>query len=298
VGVFLASSLTVTGAAQDGDTAQDEAGDSISLSLGTEVASAYYFRGIPQENQGILHQPGLEIGFGLFEWESGPVQSLGLSVGTWNSFHHDRSSRSGGGANPWYESDLYVGASLGLAGGLEFGATYTYLYGPNAAGLFAEELAFSLSFDESVLLGDALGGLSLGPSVTLVQEVAGGSDGLGRAGDLGTYLEIGIEPAFDIDITDDFAISLSAPLTVGLDVDDYYETTTGEDSLFGFFQAALAVSVPLPFIPKRLGSWSLGGSVNLLVLGEPAQDIGAIDFGVDSGDDVEFYVSGGLTIEH
>ena len=281
------------------DNADDDTGSSLSSSLGITAASAYYFRGIPQENQGVIAQPAMDFGIAFWEAEDDDAafESFGANAGVWNSFHYSN------GGNPWYEADLYVGLSAGLAGGVELSLNYTYLYGPNAAGLFAEELSLQASFDSDRLLGAIgidTGDLSLSPHILIVREVAGGSDGLGRGGDLGTYLELGIEPSVDITLSesDDLALTVSAPIVVGLDLGDYYETSTNSDDTLGWIGISPTLATDLSFIPARLGTWSVSASANFLFLGDGAQDIGQVDFNVDSGDSFEFYVSAGLTISH
>ncbi len=80
----------------------------VSLTLGADWASAYYFRGIATtQNGGNNVQPYGEIGFRLLE-NMGPLTSLHVSPGVWNNWHY------GGGllvepSDPkfWTEADIY-----------------------------------------------------------------------------------------------------------------------------------------------------------------------------------------------
>ena len=89
-------------------------------SLGVDWASAYYFRGIVNEqNGGNNVQPYGEIGFRLLE-NMGPLTSLVVGAGIWNNWHY------GGGtlvepSDPkfWFEADIYVKLSRDLVGGLD-----------------------------------------------------------------------------------------------------------------------------------------------------------------------------------
>ncbi len=59
----------------------------VSLSLGADWVSAYYFRGIATtQNGGNNVQPYGEIGFRLLE-NMGPLTSLTASPGIWNNWH-------------------------------------------------------------------------------------------------------------------------------------------------------------------------------------------------------------------
>src|SRR5262245_8765985 len=98
----------------------------IGLVLGADWASAYYFRGIANEqNGGNNVQPYGEIGFRILE-NRGPLTSLHLGVGFWNNWHY------GGGtlvepADPkfWYEADIYGKVSAIWWEALTTGVTYT-----------------------------------------------------------------------------------------------------------------------------------------------------------------------------
>ena len=282
---------------------EEELGEALSFSAGFDVASAYYFRGIPQEDRGIITQPWAEFGINLFsnEKDNAQLSSVDLTFGTWNSLH------STNGDDPWYESDFYASLSASVAC-LELSATYTYLYAPNlpvSPGIFAEEIGFGISLDDSKLWKDAqldFGGLQ--PSASLVFEIDGGSDGAGEAGDAGIYFELGIEPGMEFATEDTNAIGdigVSVPVTLGLSLADYYEVSTADDGdTFGFLDIAPSVTIPLDFVAKRYGSWTLGGSLHFLILGNSTRRIGGEEaFGVNTGggDTFEIYTSWGLTVE-
>ena len=60
----------------------------VSLGLSTDWASAYYFRGIANvQNGGSNVQPYAEIGFKLLE-NAGPLTSLVVTPGIWNNFQY------------------------------------------------------------------------------------------------------------------------------------------------------------------------------------------------------------------
>ncbi len=280
------------------EAAAEVPGSAVTLSAGTDIASAYYFRGIPQEDQGVILQPYVDIGFELLEQNDDNPIGISVNFGTWNSLHSNTPS------NPWYESDFYAGTTLSLPANFSFDFIYTYYYGPNLGDFFAEDLTFALSYDDSELMSDTFGEdfpLTFSPSVAVIREIDGGADGLGDTGHLGTYIEIGLEPAAEVLSDTDYPVSVSLPMTLGLNTEDYYETASGEDNDdgFGFFQIGVAVGVPLSFIPARFGKWSGSGAVYAIFLGDSAQEIGSTDFGVSSDfDDVEFWTSWGVSVEY
>ncbi len=271
----------------------DDTGSSLTFSGGVDIASAYYFRGIPQVTQGVVIQPYANLGISLVEQDEDVPVGLGLNFGTWNSLHSAQST------DPWYESDFTAGASLILPGGVTFGASYVYIYAPSLGDIFAEEIDLSLAIDEKKLLGigETPLNFALSPSALVAFEVDGGSDGLGVAGAPGIYLELGLAPSITLDVIEGYPITLAVPLKVGLSIDDYYESSVGGDETFGYFDATVAATVPLSFIPPRFGSWSLTGTVHFLFLGDSVQNIGEVDFRTYGGEDFRIYTLWGVKVQ-
>jgi hypothetical protein len=157
----------------------------VSLDVGVDFTTDYYFRGIIQETEDSIIQPHAEIGLKLYEGEGG-LNSISATLGIWNSFHGGPTGADGEATTDpkfWYESDLYAGLAVGFADGFELGLSYIVYTSPN--GLFNDvgELDISLSFDDSKLLGP----FALSPSVTLAFEVDGQADG---GSDEGIYLQL------------------------------------------------------------------------------------------------------------
>ena len=211
----------------------------VSLAAGVDVWTAYFFRGIMQERDGAIVQPWAEIGLNL--WESDNGQSLSVVAGTWNSVHSNKTGATNSPTN-WYESDAYAGLSIGLNEFLTTDLAYIAYASPNGAFDTVQEFAVGLSIDDSIWLGD----FAMNPSMTWAFEL----DNTRFGNEEGVYLELGVEPGYELDN----GISFSLPMTLGLAVDDYYETPQGEDT-FGFFQFGFAVGVPLP-VDEKFGSWS------------------------------------------
>lgn len=282
----------VEGAAMRGE--EEEVGSSLSFAAGVDFATAYFYRGIPQEVNGYIFQPYASLGISLYEppEESALPVGVGLSFATWNSIHSNLAS------NPWYESDFSAGISFDLPAGISTGVTYVYLYSPAGGDIFAEEIDVPITIDETKLLGlgDMPLGLTFSPSALFAFEIDGGSDGLGGAGEKGIYLELGLAPSVTLEILKDYPLTLSLPVKLGLSLDDYYEDSTGGNDTFGYFDLAVSGSIPLAFVPKRFGSWSLTGTVHFLWLGDSAETIGKVDFGV-GGDDFNVYGVVGLAVE-
>lgn len=231
----------------------------ISLSAGVDFTTAYFFRGILQEDGGFIAQPYMNTTITVYEG-SGGLNSVGGTLGIWNSFQENSPGEPEDPAG-WYEADLYGGLTFALFDRWEAGVTYTAYVSPNDSFDTVQEISFSLSFDDSELLGP----FALSPSILVAIELDEQADG-GR--DEGVYLQLGIEPGFTLIESETYPVSLAFPITVGLSLDDYYEFATGDDDTFGYFDGGIVARMPLGFIPTDYGSWEVSAGIHFLLLGD------------------------------
>jgi hypothetical protein len=250
----------------------------VSLNLGADWASAYYFRGIANEqNGGNNVQPYAEIGFKLLE-DVGPLGSLTISPGIWNNFHY------GGGklvdpSDPrfWFESDLYLKLSATWAEVFTTGVTYTYYTSPNDSFTTYADVGLSFSLNDSKWLGP----FALNPSLLFAFETKG--EALSSAdGNKGIYMGLGLAPAYTVFEDASVSFSVSAPLTFGFSVKDYY-TVDGKNQTFGYFSGGPLFTVGLKFIPAAFGTWSLKAGVQFLVLNSNLKTVNTNDSFVPIG---------------
>ena len=250
--------------------AQEEKGPNtgrIAISAGVDFPTDYYFRGIVQETSDYIIQPYGDLTFKL--WDGVPAfGSLALTIGTWNSLHGGPTGVEGPNTDPkmWYESDFYTKVGWTMFEDLSAGVIYTAYMSPNDFFTTTQELALSLGFNDSKLLGP----FALNPSLLLAFEVKGQAD---AGDDKGVYLQLGLAPSYTFNAGSQYPVTLSVPLLVGLSLDDYYEFGTGEDSTFGYFQGGVGLSMPLAFIPASLGSWQIKAGVNVLHLNGNVRDV-------------------------
>lgn len=255
----------------------------ISLGAGVDFTTAYFFRGILQEKDGFIAQPYADMTFNLYEGSNG-LNSIGATVGIWNSV---QSESPGMPTDPkgWYEADIYGGVTFGLFDKWEAGATYTIYTSPNGAFNSTQEIAFSLAYDDS----DLLGAFSLSPNILFAIEF----QGAGATGpDLGTYFALNVEPGLTVIESEKYPVTLSVPLTLGLGLGDYYQNpTTGESSTFGYFDAGVKLSMPLGFIPADFGTWEVYIKGDFLFLGGATEAI-------NGGDDFEAIGTIGIALAY
>jgi hypothetical protein len=267
----------------------------VNTHLGFDITNAYYFRGIIQENQGFIIQPYGSVGFQL-------TDEINIGVGIWNSFHDGPSGTGGATTDPqsWYEADIYFAATIALPANLEGSVTYTWYTSPNDSFATVHEIALGLAWDDSEFWTEmGMDGFALAPSAVLAFETQNSAFGP----DEGIYLQLGIEPSFtpfpNGGLED---LTIAFPVTLGLSVSDYYETAmvfdedlgdfTGDndDDAFGYVQAGVVASFPLP-IPDEFGAWSASLGVHFLFLGDSLED-------ANDGDDFEIIGVFGIAMEY
>ena len=233
----------------------------ISLNFGVDFATAYYFRGIAQEQNGVNFQPSGALTFKLIE-NAGPLTALTASPGFWNNWH----TAGGHIVEPkdpqfWYESDLIFTLAATLWENVTVGLTYTAYTSPNDSFKTVQELAFSLSLNDSKWLGP----FALNPSLLVAGEVEGQAD---AGSHRGVYIQLGINPSYTLEPKSDYPLTISLPVLLGLSGSNYYEFGTTKNPTFGYVQFGPVISVPLAFIPKSFGAWTIKGAAEFLFLGE------------------------------
>lgn len=228
----------------------------ISLNAGVDFPTSYYFRGILQENQDFIMQPFADITFKLYE-SKGPLSTLGVTLGTWNSFHGGPTGMEGKNTvdpKMWYEADFYATLSTTWFEDLTAALTYTAYLSPNDAFGSVQEIALGLTYNDAKWLGP----FALNPTVLVAFELVGQAD----AGDsLGAVIQIGIAPGYTFFKETAYPLALSFPIAVSLSLYDYYEFGTGNNDTFGALSYGVKASIPLKFIPAALGSWQARASL-------------------------------------
>jgi hypothetical protein len=269
--VAVVSCVAVMPARAQGGATDPNPGN-LTLTAGLDFTNAYLFRGIPQDDTGVILWPYGDLGIALHHGD-GAIKTASVNIGMWNSLHTGVAGLDGLG-KLWYESDFYSTFGLGFGKGTNVGVTYTAYNSPNNGFLPVKELSFKVAVDDSWL-----GRASVKPYVILARELDGQADG----GDAkGTYLELGAAPGIAIS-----RLSLAVPVRLGLSVSDYYEGANG-DERFGFVSVAGVVTVPLSSRPTRFGAWNVHGGVefvrlgdrNEAVLGARSKVIGSVGIGL------------------
>jgi hypothetical protein len=226
----------------------------LSLSGGFDFVTAYFFRGILQERTGLIWEPYLTLNANLYGVEDydlhrdGPVSSVDLFAGTWNSL---QSAQTGGTDenNPvFYETDWFGGANIGLFNKATAGFSYVAYTSPSDAFKTVQEFDLNLSLDDS----DWLGKFALNPSAVFAYELEGSAFGPNN----GAYLQLGIRPTWEAIKSETYPVTVAFPITTGLSLANYYETSSNSDNTWGYTSFGIQGSVPLAFMGEDWGSWS------------------------------------------
>lgn len=245
----------------------------LSVDLGIDWTTAYYWRGYLQENNGFIAQPWTEIGFAIADGDE-QSPSINATLGIWNSFHSNHTGSTDIGKDIWYESDFYGSLVFGWDT-IELGVSYTIYTYPSSDFNTVQELGLTLGIDlPDDGIGKWIGDLAFG----LYLEV----DNSNVATDEATYFQLDFGPSFDVF---DGNATMSIPMSLGLSIDDFYVGT--DDETFGYFSVGAAIEYPLG--SSDFGDATLTGGVNYLVLGDTTE-------AANEGDSSEVYAFAGVSI--
>jgi hypothetical protein len=232
----------------------------ISFSLTNDFTNTYMFRGIQQERDGFIWQPYVDVGLTVWDDADAPIKSVTLGMGVWNSFQSKKTLARSSGPSNLYETDFYPSLTIGLPGNFETSFIYYAYTSPNGGFNTVQEMDFLVGYDDS----DLLGKLAMSPTATFALEVDGTSFGDKR----GSFLGLGIEPTLYASEDEDFPLSVSFPMALGLSIDNYYEEPGRSNDNFGYLQWGLRVGMDLPFVPKKAGTWNVSVTGSGYYLGQ------------------------------
>lgn len=270
----------------------------LSFAGGVDFVTQYVFRGITQENQGLIAQPYGNVTAKLYESTDGPIQNISINAGIWNSMHEARTFSDGA----WYEADLSLGASVTTFERLTTSVAFIWYTYPDSNPRLdtISELDLKLAFNDSGLWFD-VNGLPFSVQPYLLLAIETDNPGRRAAGfDDGIYCEVGLAPSIVVPVTPSLPLTLSLPMAVGLSIRDYYpDPLTAKDETFGYFAIGFKISAPLFFIPARYGTWSVYAGVTGYFLGDnAAATVGPAGVNLTGGSKEEVVGSFGLSINY
>jgi hypothetical protein len=93
---------------------------------------------------------------------------------------------------------------------------------------------------------------------------------------------LGLAPSYTVFEDSSVSFNVSAPMTFGFSVKDYY-TVDGKNQTFGYFSGGPLFTVGLKFIPASFGTWVLKAGVQFLVLNSNLETVNTGDSFVPIG---------------
>jgi hypothetical protein len=220
------------------------------------------FRGVRQDDTGVIAWPNAEVGVLLHSGNTG-LTSARLRVGTWNSVHSGWAGSDGPSGKRWYESDIYATVALGFGNAAILNTTYTTYRSPNKMFTTVKEISVKAAIDRVGIGRAALKPYGL---VAFELDTKPGIGQLDGGFKSGRYLELGVSPGYP-----SRRIGIAVPVKVGLSLGNYYELA-GKDRKFGYASVAGLVTVPLGGTANSNG-WNLHGGVEYQLLGDMAKAI-------------------------
>lgn len=233
----------------------------ISFTFGNDFTTAYFFRGILQERNGLIMQPYGEVNVPFYtaeEDDPGPFTYVGAFGGIWLSWQSEKTLASGSGPSNLFETDYYGGFKFTLWNALDLKTSYYAYTFPNGAFSTAQEVTLSAGLNDS----EWMGAFALYPSVLMAIE----TDNTALGEDEGQYVGVSVRPTYTVEAIENYPITLAMPCTLGIGLGNYYETTQRDDN-FGYFQGGLTASIPLAFIPEDFGAWSVTAGASVYTFG-------------------------------
>ncbi len=257
------ASLILAPLAQAGDYTKDlaksvvepEPGPRIHALINNEFSDHYITpRGLHVENQGLIWQPLVLIFLNLYQSKTGVLTDVTLTGGIWNSVHSRES-----GANPGYHNELDPIGAIGFKffSQISFDATWTAFESETESYDTSHHLSLKLTWNDKIF-GDQF---AINPYVEFWRELNNKATVVfdGTRSEESYYFSIGINPTYKFK---DLPLELSAPTYVNLVDSDFYQRFDGSPGGGGaaVFSTSLKATVPLRFIPKQYGFWSVYAS--------------------------------------
>lgn len=242
-----AAAIALAAAAFTGSPAraQEEAvGSAYSLSFGTDYTSHFISYGADVWGGGDEFSPfsARSTAFTYGTLTSKFTDNLSGFVNVWGDINNNVESGIGGSIQ---EIDVNVGLTLTIDKFSITAANGLWVYSGDEEKIFDVVVGFNDG-------GTLIEGVGLNPNVTLHYRY----DGNGTQ-ETGLVVVPGIKPSFTFGADSQFPVTLAIPVAAGFFTDDGYQ---GGDSGFGFLSAGGVVSVPLAFVPKQFGLWTLSAS--------------------------------------
>jgi len=243
----------------------DDASSNVHALVAVNFANEYVTpRGMIVRDQGLTVQP-LLLGLINVYHGDGFINGVTLIPGVWNdlgtkgvSVHPPYGSQP---TTPWTEIDPIAGIEINFAKHFTLDVTYTAFVEQILDIGTSQHLDTKLSFDDSSYFK----GFGFHPYVEYWQELDGKATdadvpylvfgGKGSGPGSSYYFQVGIDPSYTFDKL--AGLKVEVPVDVLLPSSDFYGEYYASPSTVGLVAAGLKGTLPLNFMPKGYGHWSV-----------------------------------------
>jgi len=210
-------------------------------------------RGLNVENEGLIFQPLFLVFWDLYSSKDGFLQDITLTTGVWSSFH---TRESGADPGHWNEFDPIAGLGFKFADHWKLDLNYTAFRSMVDSYPTSHHLEVKLGFDDSKFLG----AFALNPYIAFWKELENKATVAFNpaTSEESYYFTVGVSPSFKAG-----PVKFEFATYINIVDGDFYQKFdgTGGGSGLAVFGTEVKVSVPLSFIPKDMGFWTLYAGV-------------------------------------
>jgi hypothetical protein len=235
--------------------------------INLELSNAYITpRGLDVQNKGLVIQPLFLLFFDLYSSKQGPINDVSLTIGDWNSVH---TAIAGSGPHPghWNETDPLTGITVKFLNDLQFDAFYTAFVSQVDAFKTSQNLDLKLTYHDKFISNKLVKGFSINPYFEMFIETSNKATVAldERTSERGYYFQLGVDPTYAFAT---LPLTIELPTYVNFPSDNFYQNFAGKGSVstLGLVTTELKATVPLKFIPKGYGSWSVYAGVQYYYL--------------------------------
>lgn len=208
-------------------------------------------RGLLVTNTGLTIQVLSILNLDIYKDPNQFINSVSLNLGVWNDIWTNQHDPTAGS---WNELDWFIGLTFSIRNNWKFQAEFLEFLSPPGNFTPENNAEFTLTYDDSCWKWP----LTFYPYVKLFWAISGDSTVIvGKPG--GTYyVELGMLPTIKFE-NSCFPVTFTAPTWLSMGPADFWNggelALKDSHSNFGVFSTGLKGTIPLQFIPKRLGNW-------------------------------------------
>lgn len=247
-------------------------------------------RGVLAENKGVVFQPLLVLFFDLYKGD-GWLNDITFTLSGWSTIHsHVQNFAKSSTVPNWFEFDFGSSLNFKFLKTWEFDVNYGMWNYPSGLTSQQHEIDLTLKYDDTPFWGPEAN-YGIHPYVTYFKELKGKVTPEVNKTSVSYYFALGIDPYYKFK---PYPVTLDLNTYVLLPGDKFY----GEPGNPGLFSTTFKATVPLLFVPKQFGSWSVYAGVTYMHLFNEGIIAGDEAFGGAAGKHIEDIVQfhGGVSL--